>query len=156
MNQRVITGELLVAKTIGDMVKGHVDNLKDRLTPLMEPGYRFSYVDHERGIKFGSVTMVNGSKRPAVVDRAAFLAWVRKAHPEQIVETVDPRYETRLLHAMVAIDNACDPDTGEVVPGVEICQGEPYISVRPDPALRQYAADRLLGLTQQVIEGPDA
>jgi tryptophan synthase alpha subunit len=72
-----------------------------------------------------------GRTKLTVTDEQAFLDWVSERHPTEVVYAVNPAFVKALearakdigLGAVVSTD-------GEVVPGVEIVEGEPYVTVR--------------------------
>ena len=93
-----------------------------------------------------------------VEDEAAFVAWVGKRYPTE-VETktvVRAAWQTGFLtrapgsHGLVA-----DPDTGEVVPGLNVRRGGEFsgISIRPTPAAKEvFAALAEHGLRELVAK----
>lgn len=80
--------------------------------------------------KLGDVLKASGARRAAVTDEDSFLKWVAENHPEEIVQSVRPAFRTKILNDTKHYEGPVDVTTGEVVPGVELTFGEPYISVR--------------------------
>lgn len=85
------------------------------------------------GVKSVDITLPTGEKiatatlpapRPKVdVDEGAFLEWVRREHPEELVVEVRESFRRALLKDLVAVDDqVVNKKTGEVVP---------WASVRP-------------------------
>ena len=94
------------------------------------------------GILLGKVTKTRGRATPTVKDEAAFLRWVQDNHPEEIEPTVRAAYRTKVLESAKVHGEAVDPSTAEVIPGVELGQGNPYISFRSAPGYQQVVAER--------------
>lgn len=83
-----------------------------------------------RGQVIAKATMTSGRAKLAVTDEHAFTAWVKANHPSEIVEAVNPAYVKALERTVV--DGVVIDDQGEIVPGVEWVQGDPFVSVRRD------------------------
>lgn len=97
----------------------------------------------EDGTKIGTVSYSDGRKTPRVYGDTAFLDYVRQHYPGEIVQTVRPSFIKTLLESGTVTDTGelCDSTTGELIPGVEVRNGDPYISVRQDnAAVRAIAA----------------
>lgn len=77
----------------------------------------------------GKATMSKGREKIVVNDPAALLEWVRKAHPTEVVESVNLAF----MNTFRAVSGMVVDQQGELVPGVEVVQGEPYVSVRKTP-----------------------
>lgn len=83
------------------------------------------------GQVIAKATKTKGRSRLVVTDELLFTAWVAVEHPTEIVQSVNPAFVKSLearakdigLGAVVSAD-------GVVVPGVEIAESEPYVSVR--------------------------
>ena len=85
--------------------------------------------------------------RPVVVDDTAWLAYVRDRSPDD-VETLE-RVRPNILTAIVDRcdqrgDNLVDPETGEVVPGVEFRASAPHLLVKLDPEAKAAAVAQAL------------
>ena len=123
--------ELATVKALGQQVTKAEGELKLRAKEEMAVGDRkTAYLPDGR--KVGSVSYVTGSRRAAVTDPAAFLAWVKETHPTE-VETVET---VREAFRKVVLANPVNPDTGEIPPGVDLVEGEPYVraDVKPEQA----------------------
>lgn len=94
------------------------------------------------GTRLGKVFKVRGRLTPAVTNEAEFLAWVRKNHPSEITESVRPAYQAKVIASTKANGLPVDPATGEVVPGVELREGAPYISFRGERGYQEIIAQR--------------
>lgn len=89
-----------------------------------------STVKDPAGMKLGTITYAQGKPSAFIADEPAFLAWVEENHPERLVRMVDPTWKSSLLSACATAGEPVDPNSGEVIPGVEFSQGRPYVSVR--------------------------
>lgn len=83
------------------------------------------------GIKLASVTRSDGRKTAKVTDEAAALAWCLKNHPEEIVtvQSIRPSFLAKLLAAAKTDGYGIDKPTGEVLPFIEVVQGNPYVTI---------------------------
>jgi hypothetical protein len=115
---------------IAAAAKDRQDEAKAELASL-EPGD--TVAAKVGGQIVGKATQTKGRSKLAVHDEAAFLEWVKAAHPTEVVEAVNPAFVKSLearakeLGLGPVIDNQ-----GEVVPGVEIVSGDPYVTVRKE------------------------
>lgn len=94
------------------------------------------------GITLGKVTKTRGRLTPTVIDETAFLRWVQENHPEEIEPQVRPAFRAKIIETTKSYGVAIDPSTCEVVPGVELRTGDPFISFRPARGYQQIVADR--------------
>lgn len=96
-------------------------------------------------VKVANVAYKNGRKATttaAVVDPAAFLAWVQANHPEALEVAVKEWFVAEQLKS--AIDRGAAVDiNGEEIPGIEVTDkpaGDPYIAVELEPTIEAKAA----------------
>lgn len=84
------------------------------------------------GQLLGKATMTAGRTRLVVTDEGKLLAWLQSNHPTEIVISPNQAYlkalESTARNVGAVIDNQ-----GEIVPGVELTHGDPYVSVRKQP-----------------------
>jgi hypothetical protein len=129
--------------------------LRDALTADAEAEYR------EQGTiptwRLPGITVLGSTSNPtvAIVDEAAFLAWVAERHPtevEQIVVTrARPAWQSAFLKGVVARgEPACD-EQGEPVPGLEWRAGGGFggIALRVDPSMKAQIRDH----ARQIVAG---
>lgn len=125
---RSAAARALVWQIVEQAAKARKDEAKAQLSTL-EPGD--SIAARLNGQPLGKATLTAGRARLVVTDEAALLSWLKQQHPTEVVESPNPAYlkalEARAKEVGGVIDNA-----GEVVPGVELQAGEPYVSVRKD------------------------
>lgn len=113
---------------IAAAAKDRQDEAKAELSQL-EPGDAIA--GKWDGQTIAKASMSKGRSKLVVTDELAFVNWVAGRHPTEIVSQVNPAFVKSLearakdigLGAVVSSD-------GEVVPGVEIVEGTPYVSVR--------------------------
>jgi hypothetical protein len=118
----------VVFQIVEQAAKARKDEAKAELAGL-EPGDGVSA--RLNGVVIGKATMAAGRQKLTVTDERAFVEWVRRNHPTEIVESVNPAY-MKVLEAAAKNLGAVVDDQGEVVPGVEITCGEAFVSVRKD------------------------
>ncbi|KLO25923.1 hypothetical protein ABW16_21410 [Mycolicibacter heraklionensis] len=119
--------------------KARKDEAKAELAGL-EPGDGISA--RINGVAVGKATMTAGRQKLTVTDSQALVDWVRRNHPTEIVESVNPAY-MKALEATAKSLGAVIDDQGEVVPGVEVTVGEPFVSVRKDKDANGLVAELL-------------
>lgn len=114
------------------------------------------------GVELGKASLCDATAKAKVVDEAALLAWVKENRPDQIRETVEPAYVKALLKAVDAEGVAADETTGEVIPGLELVDGKPFVKVTPNPVARDRMSELigesgLLQLTKarRVVDVPE-
>lgn len=136
--------EVAAAKLIADEIKARGDNAKATLMEIFDAtGADRVTVKDDDGTKLAVVSKGSGRTSAAVADEDAFVAWVEQTYPEAIVKTVDPDVRLRLLNAAKKTGEPVDVATGEVIPGVEIRTGAPYVSARPTPEAKERMRDLL-------------
>lgn len=96
------------------------------------------------GQLLGKATMTAGRTRLVVTDEGKLLEWLQGNHPTEIVVSPNPAYlkslESTARNVGAVIDNQ-----GEIVPGVELTHGDPYVSVRKQPDAPFLVASLLSG-----------
>lgn len=88
----------------------------------------------------GTVNVNKGRESWVVSDHRVLLAWVQENRPDMIVTT--PSVNTAYVDALKADckkdGGVADQRTGEITvpPGIELRQGDPILTVKPDPEAR--------------------
>ena len=120
-----------VLKVLADEVKAATDDGKASLKDVMDGlGIRSLTATLADGTEVATVSRAGGAESPKVTDPDKFLAWVAENRPGEIVQSVRDSYTDALLAAMRKTGEPVDPETGEVVPGVEFRAGAEYLAVR--------------------------
>jgi hypothetical protein len=104
----------LQALEVGDTVAGKVD-----------------------GQVVAKATKTSGREKIVVTDERALLEWVKREHPSEVVEAVNPAY----VRSLDIVDGHAIDAQGGVVPGVEVHSGEPYVMVRRGKDAEQLVAE---------------
>lgn len=113
------------ARAVAREAQRDADDAKAALMAELPVGGRFP-VD-------GHLVRVDQRKPAAqVVDEAALLEWVaaNRADELEAVPTIKPTFRNTIVKL-----GGTDPETGEVIPGVELVQGDPFVVVtdtKPD------------------------
>jgi hypothetical protein len=84
-----------------------------------------------QGQTVAKATLTKGRAKLYVTDESKLLEWLRANAPTEIVESINPAYLKKLEDRAKTFGAAVD-DGGEVVPGVELVDGSPYVSVRKE------------------------
>lgn len=124
----------------------------DLLSSLDEGDAKAATLDD--GTRLGKVSVASGRQTPAVVNEQEFLTWVKNSYPSEITETVRESFRTKVLESAKTHGVAVDEKTGEVIPGVTLRVGNPYISFRGERGWEQIIAFRWQELTDQVLAIP--
>jgi hypothetical protein len=83
------------------------------------------------GQLLGKATMTTGRSKIVVTDEQKLLEWLQYNQPDEIVMSINPAY-LRLLESRAKEVGAVISSDGEVIPGLEIQTGTPYVSVRKE------------------------
>jgi hypothetical protein len=122
-----------VTKVLGDRVKAANAAAKDTVLATGAPGDRVTpRLPDGTPLKGASVSIAEGRRNLVVVDERAFRAWVKAQHPTEVesIEQVRPSYLDSLRAGADESGPVFDPATGEEIPGLEVRNGAPYVSVR--------------------------
>ncbi len=95
----------------------------------------------------GSVRLDVPDEKPMIVDDEAWLEFVRRTSPDDVVASY--RVRENVLTAVVdrcerAGVQVVDPETGELIPGVEYRQSPPRLVVTLDPSRKSAAVAEAL------------
>lgn len=94
----------------------------------------------EDGTRLGKVSKSRGRMIPRVADEKAFLTWVKSNYPSEITETVRESFKAKVFTSAKTHGAAVDEKTGEMIPGVELHQGDPFISFRGERGFQEVVA----------------
>lgn len=135
----------MAAKLIGDTLKTEGNGAKaGLLADMVAAGVERLGVKDDDGASLGSVTLCGDGKTAKVANETAFTAWVKKAYPTEIVETVRPAFAKKLLDGATAAGMPVDAE-GTVMPGVEMVDGEPYLRCSPTAEAKLRMQETLAG-----------
>lgn len=136
MNLRDLARVAMASKVLGDAAKEEGAAARAALGQQMIDGgverVRVTGDDAE----YGTVVCVPGRKSAGIVDDAAFTAWVAARYPDQMVMSVRPSFRELLLGRATRLGDPVDKETGELIPGVTMRQGDPYLTVKPNADAR--------------------
>jgi len=89
------------------------------------------------GEKIGAVAYRAGNKSATVTDTGAALRWALARRPEAVIQQVAPAFLKSLTDYAAKVgqpgEPGVDPETGEVLPFIEVRQGNPYVSITTTP-----------------------
>lgn len=113
--------QLAIVKALETRVKDVKDTVTTALLEQMGPGdSKGAVLDDDT--RLGRATYNDGRLSVVVEDEALFTKWVRENHPTELVEQVRPSFRDRVLNEAKT--------SGELPPGVNIRQGDPFITYR--------------------------
>lgn len=130
----------LAAKLITDWAKIHITDAKTTTQDLMnQVGADRVRVTDEDGTDLGTITITPGRTTAHITDPDAFNQWVATRYPERVhqVPTIEAAWLDRTLHAAGKLGEPVDTETGEVIPGVTITTGDPYLTTRASTEARE-------------------
>lgn len=118
-------------------------------TMRMKSGASFEVVG-DGGEAYGTVRYNAGRLTPKVVDPAALLAWVQERYPTEVrdVPTIQEKFLEKLLKE--AADGVL-PDG--VPPGVNISEGDPFLTITPTADARTRAREMVEGQGRPSLPG---
>lgn len=151
---RTAAVQLAVIKEVIARAKQAELDLKGVFLDELEPGDA-KQATLEDGVKLGRVSYVGGHSTPEVVDERALVKWVSRHRPDEIVKSVRPSYLASLKASAKEHGVPVTPD-GEIVPGIECREGNPYITYRGAPGAGEHIAARwqeLLGVALKALPG---
>jgi hypothetical protein len=82
------------------------------------------------GTEVATITRAGGAAKPRVTDERKFLDWVLANRPGEVMQAVRESYRKALLEAVEKAGQPVDPETGDVIPGVEFETTAEYLTVR--------------------------
>jgi hypothetical protein len=135
----------LAAKTLADAIAAAGAGSKEELLQVMTAaGDERVRVRGGDGEDFGTFTWTPGKQSATVTDAAKFLTWVKERYPTEITSMVNPAFQARILaHAAKAGDPV--DEGGELIPGVTVRQGDPYLTCRASALAKTRAATLVAG-----------
>lgn len=133
MERHDLAARFALLKTIGSKLAEAKKAADCEIRDTWTPGDRLT-AKLPDGAVLGSVTLAKGKTTARMVDEPAYTAWVESTHPEHIetvtITRVDPAYTERLMSAARQLGEAIDGETGSIVPGIRVEQGDPYPTTR--------------------------
>ncbi|HWB36856.1 MAG TPA: hypothetical protein VHA75_12600 [Rugosimonospora sp.] len=89
----------------------------------------------------GKAVLPVSVEKPYIADTDALVKWVKERHPEHVETREDVRaaFQTWLLqYAQPADDVVVDPESGEIIPGMAVRQGNlpGTLTITPDKAVK--------------------
>lgn len=122
----------MASKVLADAAKAEGETARAELAERMaSDGLERVRVLGDDSADYGTVVLAAGRRVAAVTDEETFVKWVNSRYPGEVVLAVRPAFRRRLLDAATRAGIAVDTETGEVIPGVDITAGEPYLTARP-------------------------
>lgn len=147
MKPRDLATQLAVLTVVEDTVKERKDALRQLLRESLDEVGADSVRADLNDERVAKVALINPKPKLSVVDDKAFTAWVAENYPTEveIVKIVRSNFREHLLGHLLetAGDNAINPQTGEVVAGVKVTQGNGYVSTRFESGGRAKVLDAL-------------
>lgn len=105
---------------------------------------------------FGTWSLPVSEEAPTVTDGAALTAWCKERYPTEIVEVVNPAFQTALLAQLLPVGEVVmDPATGEVVPGLGVRPGgvPQTLRFRANATAQTVAAEHAAALVDELAAG---
>jgi hypothetical protein len=118
----------VVFQVLEQAAKQHKDSAKAELAQL-EPGDTLAA--KWDGQLLGKATMTAGRTKLVVTDERKLIEWLQYHHPDEIMMSANPAWLRQVEERARTLGQPVD-GAGELVPGVELVSGEPYVSVRKE------------------------
>ena len=147
-NLRDAAARAVVFQVLEQAAKARKDDAKAELAQL-QPGDTVG--GQWDGQLLGKATMTAGRTKLVVTDEAALLAWLQDHHPTEIVVSPNQAY-LKALESTARTVGAVIDSIGEIVPGVELVHGDPYVSVRKEKDA-PFVVAQLLSTGRVALEG---
>ena len=123
---RLLAAVLMVLE--GD-VKDEYGTVKESVLRAMQDlDVKTAFMRLPDGTIAGTWTVVRSEAKAQVTNARLFKAWVEKMHPEGLETIVRKNFTDAVLKECDTAQEPVDRVTGEVIPGVEFVQGEPYVT----------------------------
>lgn len=153
MNLRELALRLAAITVIADAAKEEKDRLRDQFAArLNEVGADAAKAALE-GTEVAKVSLVSPKASATINNDSAFVAFVEKDRPDEIVKTVRESYRKYVLDNISEIDGeAVYHPTGEVLSFVSFKPREPYVSTRFAKGGRETIADAFRNRTLNPAE----
>jgi hypothetical protein len=142
----------LVLRWMRDQITAEYGRVRDELDARLERTDRKSAFLGES--KLGHCQKTLGRTTVQVTDMAALTDWVRQRHPTEIVESVRESYLKRIKDDAKHYGGPVDPATGEVIPGMEVTSGDPYVVVSLGDGADGLIADHWPEIMRMIPELP--
>lgn len=141
MSREEVAQRLLVLRALKKAITDAEAELDTSV--FSKPGQR--EVGDIGGRDLGSVQLIKGVSSWTVADQDAWVRWVQKHRPDEIVPAVRTSYRDAVLADLKAGRTPVDEDTGEIlVPdGIAPKSGQPSIRVSPSKDAPQIVIDAL-------------
>jgi hypothetical protein len=148
---RGLAVQAVALRALAQRVTQRLDTIKGQLAYLIGPGDRTTArLDDGRSI--GSISYAKGKVAATVVDEVAFTRWVLANYPHNITQAVRPAFTTAVLESSRRAGVPMAPDGTLEVPGVEVRDGAPYLTVRPDHDAITVAVDAVRAALELAID----
>lgn len=135
---RETAARLALARVVGDKVREYIADARGDMEPQLEPGEKIKAVMPD-GTAIGNVQRTERSK-VVKVNLHQLAPWVEKNRPDQMARTIQDGYLTYLMKLCKEHGHAFDERTGEVIPGIELVEGESSFRVTPNDNARAIVA----------------
>jgi hypothetical protein len=154
MNLRELSLQAAVLKMLADEVAARLQIVKAATEEAFkDAGATQAVPQLPDGTKVATVSYAGGgAKSASVTNDQAFLAWMVANHPGETEVIVRESAKRKILDAAKKDGRAIDPATGEVIPGIEVRESRPYVSIRFKPGGVDAVADAWLAGDLQGIE----
>jgi hypothetical protein len=131
VNMRDLARVAMASRVLGDAAKEEGAAARAALgQQMLDAGVERVRV-HNDDVDYGTVVCTPGRRSAAIVNDDAFTAWVAARYPDQMVMSVRPSFRELLVGRASRLGDPVDKETGEVIPGMAMRQGDPYLTVRP-------------------------
>lgn len=127
---------------IADVAKERKDEARAFLTGRMSDDVA-AVKAIANGHNVGRANWVDGKTSVVVADVERFTDYVAAKFPTEIVKSVNSAFKSALLAKVTFVGDIAIDENGEPVPGVELREGSPYVSISKSKQAREIVEELL-------------
>lgn len=139
-----VAAEAVVWGLIESVAKDRKDTAREWLAQHMGPE-ALAAKAIANGNDIGKASWVEGKPKPVVTNPVLFTEFVCEHYPDELVRMVNPAFQKALLAKATLVDGVLIDGNGVPIPGVQVRQPEPYVSVRKSDSAREVVEQLLNG-----------
>lgn len=140
------TLDLAIATLMADVVKEHRDRLREEIAEEFKKIGADSSKVKIGDTTIGKISLIEQKPKIYVANEQAFLQWVIKNHPQEVLQQVRESFQKFVLDMVTYTEDGKTflfPDSGEVVEGLGVRNGSSYVSTRFEKNGREILTDAL-------------
>lgn len=135
MNRAEMTRRVLLLEAAAQQLTERARAIRDDLNADARAEYEEQGSAQTWRFDIGTWSQGISKEAPTVDNPTTWAAWVKRRHPDAVVEVVNPPFQKALLASLETLGEVViEPDTGEIVPGLGVRPGGVPLSLRFKPS----------------------